>query len=206
MSSLPKSQLFVGRECHTAPLLYPLSEFYRTEGLELPKTCEISRDEMPEPYRRLLVHNSDMTPTLEAAWGGNLHVRAVRQVRQGSVYMRQSLLLLDGSETVTAMGAISINLDRFPEQARRLILEQHLPLGGILRNHGIEHRCRPAAYFAVSADSIIGNALEVREGRPLFGRRNVMWDAEERVLAEVIEILPPANPPHMDLRKDGDLG
>ena len=206
MSSLHKSQAFVGGASRTTPLLYPLTEFYESEGAELPETSEISPDELPEPYRRLLAHNRDMTPTLEAAWGGKLHVRAVRHSRQGSVYMRQSLLLLDGSETVTAMGAISIKLDRFPERARRLILEQRVPLGGILRDHGIEHRCRPAAYFRVAADSIIGKALEVPEGRPLFGRRNVMWDSEEQVLAEVIEILPPANPPHIGPVKDGEIG
>ena len=202
MSSLPNRQVFVGRDNRTTPLLYPLTEFYGSEGAELPETREISPDEMPEPYRRLLVHNSEMTPSLEAAWGGKLHVRAVRHARQGSVYMRQSLLLLDGSETVTAMGAISINLDRFPERARRLILEEHVPLGGILRDHGIEHRCRPVAYFRVAADSTIGELLVVKTGGELFGRHNVMWDAREQVLAEVIEILPPKNPPNLAARKD----
>lgn len=202
MSSLPKSQLFAGRDSGTSPLLYPLTEFYRTEGVELPQTREISAEQMAEPYRTLLVHNRDMTPTLEAAWGGKLHVRAVRRAHSGSVYMRHSLLLLDGSDTVTAMGAISINLDRFPERARRLILDQHLPLGGILGSHGIEHRCRPAAYFAVKADSIIGEALGVEIGFELFGRHNVMWDAHEQVLAEVIEILPPGSPPRLSGRKD----
>jgi chorismate-pyruvate lyase len=196
----------LGRAGRRTPLLYPLAEFYRTDGLELPETREISPDEMPEPYRRLLVHNRDMTPTLEAAWGGKLHVRAMRHARQGGVYMRHSLLLLDRGETVTAMGAISINLDRFPERARHLILEEQVPLGGILRDHGIEHRCQPAAYFAVAADSIIGEALGVETGHELFGRHNVMWDAQEQILAEVIEILPPGNPPQLAARKDEEGG
>ena len=206
MSSLPKRQELPGGASRPARPLYPLSEFYKTEGVALPAIREIPPAEIPEPYRRLLVHNRDMTPTLESAWGGKLHVRAVRHERRASVYMRQSLLLLAGDEKVTAMGAISINLDRFPVQARRLILEQHVPLGGILRDHGIEHRCRPAAYFAVAADAIIGKALGVPVGTELFGRRNVMWDAEEHVLAEVVEILPPAIPPHIAAGEDGEIG
>lgn len=204
MSSLPNSQVFVGRESVATPLLYPLTEFYRTEGLPLPEVREIPAGEVPEPYRRLLVHHRDMTPTLEAAWGGKLHVRAVRHSRQGSVYMRHSLLLLDGDETVTAMGAISINLDRFPERARRLILEEQVPLGGILRDHGIVHRCRPMAYFRVAADLTIGELLGAETGGELFGRHNVMWDAREQVLAEVIEILPLKNPPNLAARKDAE--
>jgi len=206
VSSLPKRQELPGGARRPARPLYPLSEFYKTEGVALPVIREIPPAEIPEPYRRLLVHNRDMTPTLESAWGGKLHVRAVRHERRASVYMRQSLLLLEGDEKIAAMGAISINLDRFPVQARRLILEQHVPLGGILRDHGIEHRCRPAAYFAVAADSIIGKALGVPVGKELFGRRNVMWDAEEQVLAEVVEILPPANPPYLAAGKDGEIG
>jgi chorismate-pyruvate lyase len=206
VSFLANSQQLPLGAGRSASLLYPLSEFYKTEGIALPNIREISPDEMPEPYRGLLVHNRDMTPTLESAWGGKLHVRAVRHSRHESLYMRQSLLLLEVDEKVTAMGAISINLDRFPVQARRLILEQHVPLGGILRDHGIEHRCRPAAYFGVIADSIIGEALDVETGCELFGRQNVMWDAQEQVLAEVIEILPPRNPPHAAEREDGDVG
>ena len=48
-------------------LLYPLSEFYQQLGRPLPEARTLQPEEMPETHRRLLVHERDMTPTLEAA-------------------------------------------------------------------------------------------------------------------------------------------
>ena len=39
--------------------------FTPPRGLPLPVMEQIQADEMPEPYRSLLVHDSDMTSTLE---------------------------------------------------------------------------------------------------------------------------------------------
>jgi hypothetical protein len=47
------------------PYVYPLDEFYARSGLPLPRIERTSGEEVPEPYRSLLVHQNDMTPTLE---------------------------------------------------------------------------------------------------------------------------------------------
>lgn len=193
MSSLPQSQrASAGRG--TAQLLYPLSEFYKSAGHPLPGFRPVPGSAIPEPFRRLLVHERDMTPTLEEAWGQKLHVRALRHELRESIYLRQSLLLVEDDKTVTAMGAISIDLDCFSSEARRLIREARVPLGGILRDHGIEHRCKPSLYFELTAGPMIGGEFGVDAGATLYGRRNVMWDSGDRIFAEVVEILPPVNP------------
>jgi hypothetical protein len=38
--------------------------------LSLPALCSISSDQLPEPWRGLLAHQSNMTPTLSAFWAG----------------------------------------------------------------------------------------------------------------------------------------
>ena len=44
---------------------YPLSDFYARAKLPLPRIETIPADAVPEPFRALLVHNNDMTPTAE---------------------------------------------------------------------------------------------------------------------------------------------
>ena len=43
---------------------YPLDAFYEQRGEHLPVIGRVEPSSMPEPYRSLLVHDNDMTPTL----------------------------------------------------------------------------------------------------------------------------------------------
>jgi hypothetical protein len=91
-------------------------------------------------------------------------------------------------------GAIKINLALFPAGARRLILEEQEPLGTILGEIKIPHTSRPKAYMRIHADAFIKGALQLSGEQVLFGRRNTLFDLQQRVLAEIVEILPPVEP------------
>ncbi|MBK9170163.1 MAG: hypothetical protein IPM24_22245 [Bryobacterales bacterium] len=171
-------------------LLYPLNDFYEEAGVTPPPAVPVEPAGIPEPSRGLLVHDRDMTPTLEAAHGRSIHLRVIRYRQDRDVVSRQVLLVLDGEETAVAMGAIKIYLDRFPKQARQLIVEGSKPLGTILRLQKIAHHCHPSAYFAIEADAAIAEALGAAPGQTLYGRRNTHWDESGQVLAQVLEILP----------------
>ena len=56
------------------PFVYPLDEFYARTGLILPKIERLRGEQVPEPYRKLLVHEHDMTPTLESFHGADIHL------------------------------------------------------------------------------------------------------------------------------------
>ena len=174
-------------------LIYPLSEFYEQSGLSLPPVARIEGREMPAPYRSLLVHDRDMTPTLEEAYGRGVRLRVLAYQLLGNVVSRQVALLARGRERPVAFGAIKIDLEPFPEPARSLVLELKQPLGTILRTQGIEHTSRPDAFVRIESDALINGALQLCGSCELFGRRNVILDSEERVLAQVVEILPPSN-------------
>ena len=79
---------------------------------------------MPEPYRRLLVHDRDMTPTMEAAYDRKMNLRVLKYALDQEVFSRQILLIPEGSETPVVFGAIKIYLDEFPAAARDLVLER----------------------------------------------------------------------------------
>jgi chorismate-pyruvate lyase len=177
------------------PLLYPLTEFYREAGLPIPSASPLSGAVVPEPYRSLLVHDRDMTPTLEKACGCRVNLRVLKYSHQQDVFSRQIVLIPEASTTPVVFGAIVIYLEHFSAEARRLVLDRKLPFGTILQSQGIEHYSRPDAFFEVSPDAVIGAALELADERAsgrLYGRRNVLWGSSYRRLARVLEILPPA--------------
>ena len=52
-------------------ILFPLDFVYARSGVELPQVKAIDPDDIPLPYRSLLVHRTDMTLTLERHFGGH---------------------------------------------------------------------------------------------------------------------------------------
>jgi chorismate-pyruvate lyase len=174
-------------------LLAPLDGFYRRAGRPLLAFEPRPEPGLPEPARSLLVHDRDMTRTLEQFHRGTIHLRVLSSRQAGADYWRESVLRLDGSGQPVEFGAIHIHLDRFQDPCRRLILEEQLPLGGILNSSGLPYSSRPAGYFRVIADAFMAGALDARAGEPLYGRRNTLRDAQGRPLAEIVEILPPVS-------------
>jgi chorismate-pyruvate lyase len=174
-------------------LFYPLNEFYEQLGLPLPAVTQVAGPDMPEPYRSLLVHNRDMTPTLERAHDRSIRLRVLRSTLAGDVLSRQVVLVPEGSQVPAAFGAIKIHLEHFSDEAKALVLEGKQPLGAILRTQGIEHAGRPQFYLHVTADALIHNALGLVQPARLYGRRNALVNGAGRTLAQVIEILPPSN-------------
>src|SRR5438552_105801 len=111
----------------TMDLLFPLEDFYTRDGLMLPNVSPLPGEEVPEPYRQLLVHNGDMTPTLEAFHGERIHLRVISRQLDGDTLRREVVLTLDDSDRPVEFGAILIHLQHFPPAAREAILEGKIP-------------------------------------------------------------------------------
>ncbi|MBI1368542.1 MAG: hypothetical protein GC162_07790 [Planctomycetes bacterium] len=174
-----------------ANLLTPLSEFYRTAGDVLPHIEAVEPERIPQPQRRLLVHTHDMTPTLEAFCNRKIHLKLLARHIEGSALYREVVLIANGAGTPMEFGAIRIHLDHFDVGPRALIVEGHRPLGTILHDFAIHHTSRPSGYFSIESDPLTRRAFGMTSDRVLYGRHNTLSDASRRVLAEVVEILPP---------------
>ena len=172
-------------------MLSPLSDFYSDAGAQTPEIEAIDGAAMPQPYRGLLVHDDDMTPTLEAYTGKAIHLKLLQVRRAGDALYRQVVLVTNGLEQPIEFGAIRINLDCFETEPRRLIEDGYRPLGRILADYNIVHTSRPNGFFQIASDIVTATAFGMREPRVLYGRHNVLRDDQQRVLAEVVEILPP---------------
>jgi chorismate-pyruvate lyase len=173
-------------------LVHPLDEFYAAAGAVLPPLTEVEGKAVPEPYRTLLVHQNDMTPTLEKFYRSRVHLEVLGRRHVGEAYFREVILQLDETNQPVEFGAIKINLDLFPPNAREEILKEHLPLGHILHQYKIPHTSRPSAYLRLASDKLINQVLKLSGAHVLYGRRNTLYDSQQRPLAEIVEILPAA--------------
>jgi chorismate-pyruvate lyase len=169
-----------------------LAHFYSKAGVGLPVIEEVDGPAIPEPSRRLLVHSSDMTPTLEAFYQQPMRLTVLSREQKEHFYHREVLLNTAGDGRPVEYGVIRISLDHLPAHARARVLEEERPLGNILQTEAIPHLSWPQAFFRIASDSYLARVLVLTGAENLYGRRNVLLDGSRRLLAEVIEILAPA--------------
>ena len=173
-------------------LLYPLSRFYDEQGIQCPVVERVENEAIPEPFRELLVHQNDMTPTLEAFHGATLELQVLRRTLERNELAREVVLRCEADGRATEFGAIIIQLDNYPEGAQHDIIDGHLPLGTILAKHSVEHESCPQAFIRVWADTIIISAFGIPDvAQWLYGRRNRLITLDGNILADILEILPP---------------
>lgn len=171
--------------------LYPLDEFYEQAGRPLPRIDLIAGDALPEPARSLLVHDSDMTSTLERFHAHPIRLELLRRQQSGALYFREVVLVLEASGQPVEFGAIKIYLERFEDASQKRILEGSTPLGRILNESGLVYTSRPEAFLKIQADDFISRSLKLPWQPELFGRRNTLRNLNGEPLAEIVEILPP---------------
>jgi chorismate-pyruvate lyase len=169
-----------------------LERFYEPTGKSLPALQELKGAEVPQPYRALLVHSSDMTSTLASFYGETPRLRVLTRERRNDSYKREVILWVTEGTRPIEYGVIRIHLDKLPPTARRLVLQEERPLGDILNGEAIAYLSWPQAFFRLKSDAHAGAALGLQHPGFLYGRRNVLLDGSRRLLAEVIEVLAPA--------------
>lgn len=192
-----------GRELAEAlSWLMPLHYFYEKDGLPLPDFRFLRGDGLPDPYRSLLVHTRDMTPTLAAFHRSRLDLEVHAQESNEIFLMRVVTLRAASTGAPVEYGAIAIQLGGLPPAVAEEVVAARKPFGDVIAEHGVVHRGAPVAYFAVPADERIARALDQPPGAILHGRCNQLLDADGIVFADIVEILPrsdePARPVHDD--------
>jgi chorismate-pyruvate lyase len=169
-----------------------LGEFYDSMA-ERPAidVAFIPPDALPQPQRSLLVHFEDMTSTLTRHHGEPITLRVLDRHEGPQWYRRHIVLETVASRRPIEYGAMRILLPLLSEAARQDVLAARTPLGAILARHNIAFRHCPGGFFRIQSNALIEQALGLSRPQRLYGRCNCMSDSVGRVVAEVIEILPP---------------
>jgi flavin-dependent dehydrogenase/chorismate-pyruvate lyase len=169
---------------------YPLNEIYAKHARPVPKLSPLLENNVPHPYRDLLVHEEDMTPKMCSFHDSAVYVDALFSFTEDDVYYREVLLKLPSSNKGVLYGGIRIDLSLLPEEAAAKVLAEKEPFGGILEEFKVEHLSRPSGYFEIVAGDFIAASLSVEPGAKLYGRRNTLYTPEMKSIAEIVEILP----------------
>ena len=147
--------------------------------------------DVPEPFRALLVHHGDMTSRLEIFHKGPISLQVLQSRRDGETeYCREVILrrALDGA--AVEYGAIEIFLNAFESELQAKILEGRVPLGGLLNSFKVRYHSEPRAFFRMCPNASLAALLGVPEGVFLYGRSNVLRHDDGALIASIVEVLP----------------
>lgn len=188
MASLPENM-------HTLceSLLWPLNVFYAQYGRELPALTPLFGEHLPEPYRELLVHERNMTPTLEAYHHSPLHIELLHKLLSAEETTREIILRTNDQQKPVEYGASRVFLKQLPPPALELIHAGHLPLGTILNTCNCTHTVEPAGFFKIKPTPFFVEIFGPLTVTSLYGRRNSLVAPDGDPIAEVCEVLPPLN-------------
>lgn len=151
--------------------LFPLDFVYTRSGVALPQVKAIDPDDIPLPYRILLVHQSDMTLTLERHFGGRVALRPLATFTSGPWYFRRVLLAQEYTGRLVEMGANDV------------------PLGRLLRDGGVNYESRPTTFLSITPNSEMMGVFWMRERKTLYGRRTEMIHDGLKI-GDIVEVLP----------------
>jgi hypothetical protein len=178
-------------EARPGPNLPDLYRLFQTDAPP-PEHALIAPEQMPEPYRSLLVHNHHMTVTVEAYYGSLVNVRVLERRHDGDTYARKILLKLRSNGRVVLFGIPRIHVQFCSEPVRAAILREDTPLGRILIEHDVLRRIEPTAYFRVTTGPMVTQWFGLPAPRETYGRLGIIH-CDEQPAIELLEILAPVD-------------
>jgi chorismate-pyruvate lyase len=166
------------------------SHFPLAPGELLPEYELVPADEVPSPYRELLVHEHHMTVTVEQHHGDTVDVRILACQQTDDTYARKILLTLHGSGRVVQFGIMKINLDYCSPEVRQEILAGQTPLGRILIEHDVLRRIEPTAFLRVLPDPVMMKWFGLAKPARTYGRLAIIH-CDDQPAVELLEIVVP---------------
>lgn len=160
------------------------------DSADRPVCTPITGDQMPEPYRSLLVHTHHMTVTVERHYGGPVNVKVLNAVRDGDEYARKILLELRDDGRVVQFGIVQIDLSLLSPPVRDRIVEGKTPLGRVLIEHNVLRHIQPAGYLRVEPCEEMCRWFGLAKPTTTYGRLGIIY-TDGKPAIEVLEILTP---------------
>jgi chorismate-pyruvate lyase len=150
----------------------------------------VAPEQVPSPYRELLVHEHHMTVTVEGHHGGPVDVRVLDERLDGESYARKILLVLHGTDRVVQYGLVRINLAYCSPEVRAAILAKGTPLGRILIEHNVLRRIEPTAILRIYPGSAMLEWFGLEQMHVTYGRLAFIH-CDGKPAIELLEVVAP---------------
>lgn len=165
-------------------------------GDDLPSYQIVPGEQVPEPYRALLVHEHHMTVTVESFHGSLVDVRVLTRRRDGDSYSRKIVLVTRSTGRVVMFGIVRINLALTSRGVADAITAADTPLGRVLIEHDVLRRIEPTAYVRIDPRPEQLAWFDLRtEGLPLYGRLALIH-CDGQPAVELLEVVAPEGEGH----------
>ncbi len=124
---------------------------------------------VPEPYKRLLVHDSHMTVSMEEYHGTAVDVR-VLAVHDEEPYSRKIVLTKTGTDEVVQFGIVRFDFGYVTDAVRDEIVAGDTPLGRVLINHNVLRHVDLGAVLRFRCGPGLAEAFGTNVGQKTYGR------------------------------------
>lgn len=185
-------------ESHTGPRLDDIYRLF-SEQDSIPDHHTVDEREIPEPYRRLLVHPHHMTVTVEEYYRSPVNVQVLARAQAGNYYSRQIVLALNSTGQIVQFGIVRINLDQCSQRVRDAILAEKTPLGRILIENDVMRRIEPTSYLRIRTDAILMQTFGLSMPCDVWGRLAIIH-CDGQPAIELLEVLAPIDDAHSSAR------
>jgi len=150
----------------------------------------IAPEDMPQPYRGLLVHEEHMTVTVEAFHGGPVDVHVLSSRLDDDLYARKILLVHKATGNIVQFGIVRIDLNMCSAAVRDAILAADTPVGRILIEHDVLRRIEPTAFLRIRPKEMLRGYFGITDDRPVYSRLAfIHCDGQPAV--ELLEVVAP---------------
>ncbi len=124
-----------------------MNAFYTSNGRRIPEITPLTPRAIPQPYHKLLVHDRNMTSTLEAFHAGPVYIDPLNMVQDEEETSREVILRRQSDDRAVEYGASWVFHRHLPAEASKLIREAKVPLGTVLKLCDCLHSVEALRYF-----------------------------------------------------------
>lgn len=173
------------------PDLMELVGLFYSDPAQLGLFEQVTEDDFPQPYRRLLAHHDHMTVTMEEFHGSRVDVHVLATRRDNGHYSRQITLTRQSDGRVVMFGIPRIKFKFLSADVQREIEREDAPLGRILIEHNVMREVQMTALFRVTPGPELCRLFHLIQTAVTYGRTALLWCNGEPAI-ELLEIVTPA--------------
>ena len=145
---------------------------------------------VPEPYKRLLVHEHHMTVTMEDFHRSPVVVKVLDRRLDEEIYSRKIALETSDDQRVVQFGIVRFDLSVVLPSVREEILSEQTPLGRILINYNVLRHIDLGAMLQLTAGRGLAEIFGCPPGEPTYGRLATIF-CNRRPAVDLLEVPAP---------------
>ncbi len=170
--------------------LNQLTALFPSEEPLIAKAEHVAGALVPEPYQKLLVHNSHMTVSMERHHQSQVDVKVLEQRFIDDIYVRKILLLKSGTDEVVQFGIVRFDFQYVTNAVRDEILSGEIPLGRVLINHNVLRHIDLGAVLRITPGPELARLMRISGEQTTYGRLATIF-CNQLPAVDLLEISTP---------------